>query len=483
MPKDFLSGKINEEVRHALDKFEKKFNTTALTTFREELAGLEDKIKANLNLTKEELAEVTARVKLVKRTKVDQVQPVGDSIDDINLNVGIGVALYQGDIVLTKEQSEEILDQIREVGNRSKRQAFRDRNYPMTIWPNREVPYFFDLNAGPSTRSVFSKAAKLWAKDTCIDIYEDEFAEESIRVFEQDGCWSYVGKLQGTQDLSLGQGCDSIGTAAHELGHALGFFHTHSRHDRNDYITVMTSNIKEDWLDQFTLETEATNDNYGLPYDYGSVMQYGATSASDDKVHKSLTMVPKDIKYTETLGSPFISFIDLLMMNMHYSCTDDCEPRTSAKCHNNGFVHPRDCQKCICPGGYGGDFCDERPKGCGQTLIATPQPQVFVDEVGNRDAGTTPREDFDMCYYWIKAPEGKRIKVKLLQFQPEGIAVDGCVYAGVEFKWQKDQMLSGPRYCSSQDAGTELISSSHLMPIITYNRMYASVAVIQYSFV
>ncbi|PIO55600.1 hypothetical protein TELCIR_23012, partial [Teladorsagia circumcincta] len=29
-----------------------------------------------------------------------------------------------------------------------------------------------------------------------------------------------------------------IGTAAHELGHALGFLHTHTRYDRNRYVTV-----------------------------------------------------------------------------------------------------------------------------------------------------------------------------------------------------------------------------------------------------
>ncbi|VDL84573.1 unnamed protein product [Nippostrongylus brasiliensis] len=79
-----------------------------------------------------------------------------------------------------------------------------------------------------------------WQKDTCLSIYEDKFkdAKDAIRVFEEDGCWSYVGKTGGKQDLSLGKGCDSIGTAAHELGHALGFFHTHSRHDRDNNIIV-----------------------------------------------------------------------------------------------------------------------------------------------------------------------------------------------------------------------------------------------------
>lgn len=32
-------------------------------------------------------------------------------------------------------------------------------------------------------------------------------------------------------------------------------------------------------------------------------------------------MVPTDIYYTATMGSPFISFYDILMLNMHYNCT------------------------------------------------------------------------------------------------------------------------------------------------------------------
>ena len=31
-------------------------------------------------------------------------------------------------------------------------------------------------------------------------------------------------------------------------------------------------------------------------------------------------MVPFDVKYTETLGSPFISFYELLMINTLYNC-------------------------------------------------------------------------------------------------------------------------------------------------------------------
>ena len=49
--------------------------------------------------------------------------------------------------------------------------------------------------------------------------------------------------IGGVQDLSLGKGCDSIGTVVHEMMHALGVFHMQSRYDRDWYVNVNLSNI------------------------------------------------------------------------------------------------------------------------------------------------------------------------------------------------------------------------------------------------
>ncbi|PIO56125.1 hypothetical protein TELCIR_22480, partial [Teladorsagia circumcincta] len=80
------------------------------------------------------------------------------------------------------------------------------------------------------------------------------------------------------------------------------------------------------------------------------------------------------------------------------------------------------------------------------------------------------------------APAGKKIEVKFVDF-PDGVAVDGCTYAGVEIKTHPDQRRTGYRFCSKDDANTVLKSLSNLVPVITYNRIYATVTKLEYRYV
>ncbi|PIO70009.1 shTK domain protein [Teladorsagia circumcincta] len=193
-------------------------------------------------------------------------------------------------------------------------------------------------------------------------------------------------------------------------------------------------------------------------------------------------MVPFDINYQETLGSPFVSFIDISMMNDLYGCKRNCEGVPSARCENGGFPHPRDCRKCVCPGGYGGDRCNERPKGkCGRTVRAKQDWNILHDTLGDTTVHRS-LEDFTICTYWIESPQGTDIEVELLSFS-DGFAVDGCVYAGVEIKTNKNPQVTGYRFCTPGAAGTTLRSHSNRVPIMTWNRLYKSETLLRYRYV
>ena len=81
----------------------------------------------------------------------------------------------------------------------------------------------------------------------CISFVDDTTAKERfpyvyVRRYDSQGgydpgCWSYVGNVHDhSQSLNLGHGCMTKRTIQHEFLHALGFFHEHTRPDRDDYI-------------------------------------------------------------------------------------------------------------------------------------------------------------------------------------------------------------------------------------------------------
>lgn len=103
-----------------------------------------------------------------------------------------------------------------------------------------------------------------------------QFTKGYIKVINDAGCYSYVGRIGGEQELSLQRdGCLYDTTVKHEFMHALGFFHEQSRPDRDDYVMILWDNIENGYQNNFEKENTNTINSMGSPYDLKSIMHYG----------------------------------------------------------------------------------------------------------------------------------------------------------------------------------------------------------------
>lgn len=65
-----------------------------------------------------------------------------------------------------------------------------------------------------------------------------------------------------------------LSTTVHEMTHAIGQMHEQSRTDRDNYVTMLWSNI-QGGTGNYNMAKSKTLDNN--PYDYESVLQYSLT--------------------------------------------------------------------------------------------------------------------------------------------------------------------------------------------------------------
>lgn len=110
----------------------------------------------------------------------------------------------------------------------------------------------------------------------------------------------------------------------HELMHVLGFWHEQSRPDRDAFVQIVTRNIQSGREFNFDLETSA--ESYG-PYDFGSVMHYGACAfsvcsscvAADPACRTITVLPPNDVQWQTAIGQRSqLSRTDALTVSFMY---------------------------------------------------------------------------------------------------------------------------------------------------------------------
>ncbi|XP_071101060.1 uncharacterized protein [Haliotis cracherodii] len=178
-----------------------------------------------------------------------------DKVIRINRQTGILHELFEGDIKLNLGQKRAI-DVYKELytwnilGKRNVASIIPGINtnvtdslpkIPIQYW-RLPVPIFFSPDVPDSVQQFVStmglQGNKLFRPYHAGDV-------DYVLLRTGPGCWSYVGRQGGLQEVAVDDDCSSVETIAHLLFHTLGLWHEQNRVDRNEYITLHPFNMED----------------------------------------------------------------------------------------------------------------------------------------------------------------------------------------------------------------------------------------------
>ncbi|KAI3416559.1 hypothetical protein GPALN_006099 [Globodera pallida] len=152
-------------------------------------------------------------------------------------------------------------------------------NSPTQKWPIVEpIKFVLDNSFGASAQSTVRAAIREIQSKTCIRFVEVATSPSDAHIkyvndYGLNSCAnSYMGKILPLNIIrfkfALCGNLNLMGVVVHETLHTLGLHHEHQRPDRDDFITILWDNINPQ------------KRNYGIPYDFSSVLHYPSNSSA-----------------------------------------------------------------------------------------------------------------------------------------------------------------------------------------------------------
>ncbi len=144
-------------------------------------------------------------------------------------------------------------------------------------WPKAHVPYAIDPKLPDPSRVL--RAIDHFQQNSNL-VFIPRTTQTSYVVFKpwaQGYCRSWIGRSGSAQAVELDSVCNTR-SVIHELGHAVGLWHEHTRKDRGKYVAVHLENVMAGLQSNFALQL--TYSQILGPYDFASVMHYRADELS-----------------------------------------------------------------------------------------------------------------------------------------------------------------------------------------------------------
>lgn len=144
------------------------------------------------------------------------------------------------------------------------------------LWPDNIVYYTINSNLPNKERVI--QAIEYYHTNTNLTFIQRTNQPNYIEfVYDADGCSSYLGMIGGRQPIRLAD-WGIKGNVIHEIGHAIGLLHEHSKVGRDQYVTINEENIEEGKLHNF-IEYKSSNPNTD-GFDFESIMLYSSYAFS-----------------------------------------------------------------------------------------------------------------------------------------------------------------------------------------------------------
>jgi len=207
-----------------------------------------------------------------------------------------GLYVYQGDIII-KHDVFKSTEGSGIIGTNNR-------------WSNKTIYYVINENLPEQDRII--DAIDHWTDKTSLEFIQRQNEDNYIEfVWDEEGCWSYLGMIGGRQEIGIADWGES-GSVIHEIGHAVGLIHEHSKPNRDDYVIINWDNIEEDKSHNFDIHT---NSVFIENFDFNSIMLYSSYAFSNNQK----PTITKEDGSTYTTQRDNLSLDDIQIIKEMYS--------------------------------------------------------------------------------------------------------------------------------------------------------------------